>query len=294
MMVLARGEGNAKMIRGSCLCGSVRWEIDGPARHMSHCHCSMCRKAHGAPFATYLSANLDDYRLVAGAEVIRQHESSPGFTRAFCATCGSVVPMIVDGRRAVIPAGCLDDDPGIRPAAHIFVASKAPWHPIADNLPRHDAYPADSGMAEIDRLARSSETQGRLHGSCLCGGIAYEVSEPFKVVYNCHCSRCRKARAAAHNTIGFTSIDGVRFLNGEELLVHYKVPEAEFFIQTFCRVCGSVMPSLKKDRSIAVIPLGSLDDDPGRGADDHIFAGSKAPWYEIADDLPQFDAMRTN
>lgn len=282
------------MIRGSCLCGSVRWGIDGPARHMSHCHCSMCRKAHGAPFATYLSANLDDYRLVAGAEVIRQHESSPGVTRAFCATCGSVVPMIVDGRRAVIPAGCLDDDPGIRPTAHIFVASKASWHPIADNLPRHDAYPADSGMAEIDRPARSSETQGRLHGSCLCGGIAYEVSEPFKVVYNCHCSRCRKARAAAHNTNGFTSIDGVRFLNGEELLVHYKVPKAKFFIQTFCRVCGSGMPSLRKDRSIAVIPLGSLDDDPGRGADGHIFAGSKAPWYEITDDLPQFDARRTN
>ena len=282
------------MIRGSCLCGSVRWQIDGSVRNMSHCHCSMCRKAHGAPFATYLSANLDDYRLVAGAKVIRQHGSSPGFTRTFCATCGSVVPMIVDGRRAVIPAGCLDDDPGIRPAAHIFVASKAPWHPIADDLPRHDAYPADSGMAEVDRPARSSRTPGHLHGSCLCGGVAYEVSAPFKVVYNCHCSRCRKARAAAHNTIGITSIDGVRFLKGEDLLVYYKVPQAEFFAQTFCGVCGSGMPSLKKDRGIAGVPLGSLDDDPGRGADEHIFTGSKAPWYEITDDLPQFYEIPTS
>jgi hypothetical protein len=199
--------------------------------------------------------------------------------------------MIVDGRRAVIPAGCLDDDPGIRPAAHIFVASKAPWHPIADDLPRHDAYPADSGMTEVERPTRSNETTGHLHGSCLCGEVAYEVGEPFKVVYNCHCSRCRKARAAAHSTLGLTSTNGVRFLKGEDLLVHYKVPEAEFFTQTFCRLCGSGMPSLKKDRGVAVIPLGSLDDDPCRGADNHICTSSKAHWYEIADDLPQFDEM---
>ncbi len=254
----------------------------------------MCRKAHGAPFATYLLVDADDYRLVAGAEAIRRGESSPNFIRVFCATCGSVVPIQLNERRVAIPAGCLDDDPGIRASAHIFVASKAAWHPIADDLPRYDGYPADSDRVEIDRPAGSGEMPGRLRGSCLCGGVAFEVGEPFKVVYNCHCSRCRKARAAAYNTIGFTSADGVRFLNGEELLVHYKVPDSRFFIQTFCRVCGSVLPTLKKDRDIAVTPLGALDDDPGRGADNHIFAGSKAPWYEITDDLPQFDAMPTS
>ena len=86
----------------------------------------------------------------------------------------------------------------------------------------------------------------------------------------------------------------MRFLKGEDLLVHYKVPEAEFFVQSFCGVCGSAMPSLGKDRGIAVIPFGSLDDDPGRSAEHHIFAGSKAHWYEIADDMPQFEAMRTS
>lgn len=279
------------MIRGSCLCGTVRWEINGPTGGMSHCHCVMCRKAHGAPFATYLSAELEDYRLVAGAEAIRHYEASPILIRAFCTTCGSVAPTTVGGSRVVVPAGCLDDDPGVRPDMHIFAASKAPWHPIADNLPRHDAYPADSGVGEVDRPDRSAKTPGHLHGSCLCGGIAYEVSEPFRAVHNCHCSRCRKARAAAHTTNGFTSINGVRFLKGEDLLVRYKVPDAKFFAQVFCRVCGSGMPSQSKERGIVNVPLGSLDDDPGRGADDHIFAGSKAPWYDIADDLPQFDEM---
>ncbi|MDP6564758.1 MAG: GFA family protein [Alphaproteobacteria bacterium] len=279
------------MIRGSCLCGSVRWEIDGPVSHMTHCHCSICRKAHGAPFATYLSAKLDDYRLVAGTEVIRHYQSSPVFNRAFCATCGSVVPEIVGERRAVIPAGCLDDDPGIRPSAHIFVASRAPWHTITDDLPQHDTYPADSGMAEVAQPARGSATPGHLHGSCLCDGIAYEVSAPFTVAHNCHCRRCRKTRAAAHTTNGFIVFDGLRFLKGEDLLAHYKVPEAKSFTSVFCRICGAGMPRLREETGTAMVPFGSLDDDPGRGAVDHIFTGSKAPWYDITGDLPQFDEM---
>ncbi len=280
------------MIRGSCLCGSVRWEIHGTVENMSHCHCSICRKTHGAPFATYVSAKLNDYRLLAGGETIRQYESSPGFSRSFCATCGSVVPMAINGqRRVAVPAGCLDDDPGTRPDMHIFAASKAPWHAITDKLPRHDTYPAGSSLSEVAPPVGSSSALGVLHGSCLCGGVAFEVNEPFKVVHNCHCGRCRKARAAAHTTNGFISIEGIRFLKGEDLLASYKVPEANTFTSTFCPVCGAAMPRLRPETGNAIIPLGSLDDDPGRGADDHIFTGSKASWYEITDDLPQFDEM---
>ncbi|MBT3373875.1 MAG: GFA family protein [Rhodospirillaceae bacterium] len=279
------------MIRGSCLCGSVGWEIHGPVGNMSHCHCSICRKAHGAPFATYLSTDMDSYRLVTGEGTIRRYESSPGFSRSFCATCGSVVPMRVGEGRIAIPAGCLDDDPGIRPSMHIFAASKAPWHPITDNLPRHNAYSAESTLSEVAPPAGGSAAPGILHGSCLCGGVAFEINEPFKVVHNCHCGRCRKARAAAHTTNGFISIDGIRFLKGEDLLLSYKVPEAKTYTPTFCRVCGAGMPRLRQETGNAIIPLGSLDGDPGRGAEDHIFAGSKAPWYDITGNLPQFDEM---
>ena len=126
-------------------------------------------------------------------------------------------------------------------------------------------------------------------GSCLCGAVAFELDLPFKVVHNCHCSRCRKARAAAHTTNGFTPADALRFTRGEDNLVTYRLPEARFFSHVFCRTCGSGMPRADGERGIAVVPLGCLDDDPGGGAVDHIFVGSRAEWYTIADDLPRFE-----
>ena len=116
----------------------------------------------------------------------------------------------------------------------------------------------------------------------------FEITEPFKFVHNCHCSRCRRARSAAFTTNGFTSADGVTFISGEEKIKLYKVPDAKFFTHAFCETCGSGMPRKDSERGIVVIPFGALDDDPGTGADDHIFIDSKAVWYEIADDLPQF------
>ena len=103
------------MITGSCLCGTVRWQVDGDLGTMSHCHCSMCRKAHGAPFATYVSTASGNFRWLDGEETITTFESSPGFLRAFCSTCGSVVPDPADEEGHVfIPAGCLDGEPGVR------------------------------------------------------------------------------------------------------------------------------------------------------------------------------------
>ena len=207
------------MIRGSCLCGAVQWGVDdGAFTHMSHCHCSMCRKAHAAAFATYANAPREHFRWLAGEDRITRYESSPGFARAFCSQCGSVVP---DGtpERVFVPAGCLDDDPGVRPTAHIFAAAKAPWHEIADDLPRYETYPEGRGGPVVDRPAPPPATPGVLRGSCLCGNVAYEITTPLKVVHNCHCSRCRKARAAAHTTNGFTAADGVRFTRGGDTLV---------------------------------------------------------------------------
>ncbi|MEM7120077.1 MAG: GFA family protein [Pseudomonadota bacterium] len=279
------------MITGSCLCGAVRWQIDGALNDMSHCHCSMCRKAHGAPFATYASGASDEFRWTSGEEMLTHYESSPGFIRSFCRRCGSVVPDPADGGQVFVPVGNVDDDPGIRPTSHIFVETKAPWHVIADALDRHDAHANLSDGPNIERPAQERETGGVLHGSCLCGDIAYEVTEPITTVHNCHCTRCQKGRAAAHTTNGFTSADGVTFVRGEDKLVTYKLPEAKSFAQTFCSRCGSAMPRVNKEAGYAAIPFGSLDDDPGRGADDHIYTSSKAVWYDIEDDLPQYVAL---
>ncbi|MEX0923298.1 MAG: GFA family protein [Rhodovibrionaceae bacterium] len=272
---------------GSCLCGTLQWRIEKPIR-MTHCHCSMCRKAHGAPFATILCVAPENLHFESGADNVVYFESSPGYRRAFCATCGSCAPVDFDGEMD-IPAGCLDGDPGSRPIRHIFVASKAPWHAIGGGLPQLATYEDDGGGASVERPDPGPAKEGVLRGSCLCGGAAYEVSGEIGPIFNCHCTRCRKARAAAHTTNGFVAAAALRYVRGAELIRRYKVPEAKAFSQSFCSRCGSGMPHAGVSEGKAAIPLGSLDDDPGRGADCHIFVGSKAVWYEIEDGLPQFE-----
>ena len=97
------------MIQGQCLCGTVRYEVDGPLDSMTHCHCSMCRKHHGAPFATYVSAPLAGFRWVAGQDAVEKYTTETGGVRSFCSTCGSVTPILMEGHGIVlIPAGNLD------------------------------------------------------------------------------------------------------------------------------------------------------------------------------------------
>lgn len=274
------------MTRGSCLCGTVRWEIEAPIESMRHCHCTMCRKSHGAPFATYFTVARDRFRLVSGAANITAYQSSESYHRAFCETCGSVVPSTDNGDKVDIPAGCLDDDIGTRPELHIFAASKAPWYDIADGLPCFDTYAPGSGYAAVD--TPPTEASDALRGSCLCGGAVYEISESFRVAYHCHCHRCQKARAAAHTTNGSVAKNSFRYLRGEDLIVHYKVPEAQFFTHSFCRICGSGMVLPDSGRPFVTIPFASLDGDPGIRPLHHIYANYDATWFEIADNLPQY------
>ena len=131
------------MLRGSCLCGSVRYEIRGPVGRVSHCHCSMCRKGHGAAFATYGRVERRDFTLVSGADAIASFRSSPEVVRTFCKRCGSNLQFISDKRpnSFALALGTLDDDPGVQASLHIYVASKAPWFQITDDLPQHAGPP---------------------------------------------------------------------------------------------------------------------------------------------------------
>lgn len=127
------------MLRGSCLCGSVHYEIRGPIGRVSHCHCAMCRKAHGAAFATYGRVERSDFAFVSGVEDVASFQSSPGVIRTFCKQCGSNLQFISDKRPSTLSLalGTLDDDPSVQASLHIFVASRAPWFQIADDLPQH-------------------------------------------------------------------------------------------------------------------------------------------------------------
>jgi hypothetical protein len=136
------------MVRGSCLCGDVRFGADA-IEILTHCHCSMCRKAHGAAFATFGNAYETGFRWVAGEDRVAHYRSSPDNARAFCPRCGSNLPYTNDDIHTwVIPAGALDDDPGVRPVLHTFTGSKAPWHEIADDLPAFETWVPGYGPSD--------------------------------------------------------------------------------------------------------------------------------------------------
>ncbi|MCH7866225.1 MAG: GFA family protein [Myxococcales bacterium] len=124
-------------------------------------------------------------------------------------------------------------------------------------------------------------------GSCLCGAIRYELTQEPVWAHNCHCQRCRKIRGSAFASNLFVPLESFRYTQGEELLRSYKLPEAERFTHVFCDECGSSLPFRNEARGLAVIPMGSLDDDPGHTPQAHIFVGSKATWFTITDQLPQ-------
>ena len=277
-------------MQSSCLCGSVRWSTDANPISLSHCHCSRCRKQHGVAFATYGMTPAAGFRL-EGADHVGAFESSPGFARRFCKRCGSTVPPAPNDAVPFVfqPAGNFDADPGVRPALHIFVASKAPWYEIPDALPRFDAYApgVDGTVLEDQPLAPSRA--GVTRGSCNCGAVAFEYEGSPILARNCHCQRCRKARSAAHAANLLVRPAQLRFSKGEDRLRSYKIPEAKFFTQVFCGDCGSKAPRVDPSRDLAIVPLGSLDDDPGLRPKEHIFVGSKAPWFEIADASPRFE-----
>jgi hypothetical protein len=248
----------------------------------------MCRKAHGTPFGTYFFANSDQLRWTSTTDSIVYYRSSPMLIRSFCGHCGSVVPYSgSDSSRVVTPGGCHDHG---RPAdCNIFTAYNAPWHEITNDLPCYDHYPPASDLLGVEEEPLEPGPEGVVRGSCLCGLVQFHVTKPFKVAHNCYCTRCRRACAAAHASNGFTDFDGVVFIKGKDQLKTYKLPEAQFFTQVFCEICGSKMPRLDPDRNLAVIPLGSLDDDPGIRPIDHIYVAYKCEWHKITDDLPAYE-----
>lgn len=126
-------------IRGSCLCGAVRFEAD-QVLEFRNCHCMRCRKARGADYGPNLLSPPRVFRWVQGQDSVATYRlpTAARFRTAFCRTCGSPLPWFVPEREYyVIPAGALDQDPGVRAIHHIFVDSKAPWHDILDDLPRY-------------------------------------------------------------------------------------------------------------------------------------------------------------
>ena len=127
----------ARFMKGSCLCGSVTYEVDQFAAPIVHCHCQKCRKAHGSAFSTTGPALREHFRWLTGEELLSHFESSPGKRRHFCSKCGShLIAEWPEKPAVIIRMGCLDDDPGKKPKAHIWRSEGACWYDPTDELPQ--------------------------------------------------------------------------------------------------------------------------------------------------------------
>jgi len=127
------------MFSGRCLCGAVRFEIDGLLGPFAYCHCTSCRRASGSAFTANSPVATATVRWTRGRTSLREYESSPGKFRAFCDNCGSPVyaRLVAQPDWLSMRLGLIDADPGHRAQAHFNVADKAAWFDIADTLPQH-------------------------------------------------------------------------------------------------------------------------------------------------------------
>lgn len=129
---------NDAVLSGRCLCGTVRFHITGRLGPIGYCHCSQCRRASGTAFAANADVRRGEIQFDSGLDRVSEYESSPGKFRAFCARCGSPVysRTTSDPGHLRVRLGTLDQDPGRRSLAHVWVSSKAPWFEIGDALPQ--------------------------------------------------------------------------------------------------------------------------------------------------------------
>jgi hypothetical protein len=127
-----------------------------------------------------------------------------------------------------------------------------------------------------------------LVGKCECGAVRYQVEDAFRYAANCHCSRCRAATGSAFKPFAGIERGKLEVTEGQELLL---IVGEENSNDTRCGTCGSLLFSVVRDGEYVHVAMGSLVDAPAIRPTSHIYVGSKAPWFEITDDLPQFEEL---
>jgi hypothetical protein len=276
------------MNKGSCLCGDIAWSVDGEFTMLVNCHCSICRKVHGAAHGAFVASSADGFHWTTGQDKICIYQSSEKGQRPFCPKCGSSVAAVT-GKLAYMPAGNLEGDISRSLDSHIFVAHKACWVDVPDDAPQFDEFPPDYQGTAVATEARPATTEKAVGGSCSCGAVRFEFDGPAERMVHCYCKPCRKGRSAPFSTSVFVAHDRFRWIAGTENLVHFDDPESSHLPVSFCRTCSSPAPAHLHDSDSVMIPAGGIDQDPGIRPQAHIRVGSKAPWVEITDDLPQLD-----
>jgi hypothetical protein len=124
-----------------------------------------------------------------------------------------------------------------------------------------------------------------LAGSCLCGAVRYAVADEFGYAANCHCSVCRRQTGAAFKPFAGIEREKLRITAGGDMLLTFGGENAH---DVRCRRCGSYLYSVVREGKFVHVAMGTLADAPTIRPNKHMFVGSKAPWFTITDDLPQW------
>ncbi len=135
------------------------------------------------------------------------------------------------------------------------------------------------------------QTSGRtLAGKCGCGAVHYAVADEFVYAANCHCSNCRRTTGSAFKPFAGIERHKLTITRGEDALMIFGDEDGS---DLHCKRCGSLLYSIVRAGAFVHVAMGTLVDDPSIRPAAHIFVGSKAPWFTIADDLPQYDGHAT-
>ena len=132
----------AEILQGQCLCGAVKYRVAAAPKWSAHCHCSLCRRAHGAPFVTWVGVPLEAFKIVDGEPTLRWFASSAQAKRGFCSQCGT--PLFFHGEKWAdemhIARATLDTPITLLPQAHVYYDTHVGWAQCDDHLPRYDEY----------------------------------------------------------------------------------------------------------------------------------------------------------
>ena len=138
-------------------------------------------------------------------------------------------------------------------------------------------------------MTNPGKSGGRtLCGKCFCGAVQYAVADEFDYAANCHCSNCRRTTGSAFKPFAGIARAKLSVTRGEDQLMRFGDQNGH---DAHCRACGSLLYSLVRDGAFVHVAMGTLIDDPTIRPSKHIFVGSKAPWYTITDDLPQYEEL---
>jgi hypothetical protein len=139
-------------------------------------------------------------------------------------------------------------------------------------------------------MTLESASSRTLAGKCYCGAVSYAVADEFVYAANCHCSNCRRTTGSAFKPFAGIERRKLVLTQGKDSLLIFGDENAN---DTHCNTCGSLLYSVVRAGAFVHVAMGTLVDDPTIRPDKHIFVGSKAPWFTVADDLPQYEEHAT-